>query len=168
MVDATRLTFDQTFRAEYAGIVRVVAPIVGSVEDAEAVVQDAFLKAFVRWRRIGGYDRPGAWVQRVAIRDAVRAAARARRRPDPRPPPADDPASGAAARVDLMRALGRLPARARAAVVLHHLAGWPVAEVADAMGCAEGTVRAHLHHGRRALAARPELAPEEVPTDDAR
>ena len=71
VVDGTRTTFDEAFRAEYADIVRVVAPIVGSVEDAEAVVQDAFLKAFTRWRRVGGYDRPGAWVQRVAIRDAV-------------------------------------------------------------------------------------------------
>ncbi len=168
MVDGARLTFDETFRAEYPGIVRVVAPIVGSVEEAEAVVQDAFLKAFVRWRRIGGYDRPGAWVQRVAIRDAVRAARRARRRPEVGPSSPHDPAVGAAARVDVTRALGQLPPRARAAVVLHHLAGWPVAEVADAMGCAEGTVRAHLHHGRQALAARPELAAEEVETDDAR
>src|SRR5687767_12130417 len=112
-------TFDETFRAEYPGIVRVLAPIIGSVEDAEAVVQDAFLKAFVRWRRIGAYDRPGAWVQRVAIRDGVRAAARARRRPEPPLPTRDDPAPGAATRVDLARALAGLPAQPRAAVVLH-------------------------------------------------
>lgn len=64
-------SFEDAFRAEYPGIVRVVTPIVGSVADAEAVTQDAFVKAFTRWRRIGGYDRPGAWVQRVAVRDAV-------------------------------------------------------------------------------------------------
>jgi RNA polymerase sigma-70 factor (ECF subfamily) len=160
VVDAT---FDETFRAEYPGIVRVVAPIVGSVEDAEAVVQDAFLKAFVRWRRIGAYDRPGAWVQRVAIRDAVRAATRSRRRQVLDHPPGADPAAATATRIDLARALAELPARPRAAVVLHHLAGWPVAEVAATLGCAEGTVRAHLHRGRQALAARPEL--EEVDTD---
>jgi RNA polymerase sigma-70 factor (ECF subfamily) len=163
VVDARGPTFDETFRAEYAGIVRVVAPIVGSVEDAEAVVQDAFLKAFVRWRRIGGYDKPGAWVQRIAVRDGVRFATRARRSPPGSAATSGDPAGATATRVDLSRALAELPARPRAAVVLHHLAGWPVSEVAATLGCAEGTVRAHLHRGRQALATRPEL--EEVDSD---
>ena len=44
--------------------------------DAEGLVQDAFVKAFARWGRIGRPDRPGAWGQRVAIRDAVRFARR--------------------------------------------------------------------------------------------
>lgn len=161
MVDDIRPTFDETFRAEYADIVRVVAPIVGSVDDAEAIVQEAFLKAFTRWRRVGRYDRPGAWVQRVAIRDAVRAARRGRRRPPIEGTPPDGVAT-AAARLDVGQALRALPPRQRAAVVLHHLADWPVAEVATALGCAEPTVRVHLHRGRQALAARPELEPEET------
>lgn len=165
-MDGRRPEFDEVFAAEYSAVVRVVAPIVGSVGDAEAVTQDAFLKAYLRWRRIGSYDRPGAWVRRVAIRDAVRVAHRARRHPAPAPAPSADPADGAATRVDVTRALQELPARPRAAVVLHHLAGWSVAEVADVLGCAEGTVRAHLHRGRQALAARPELGPEEVGADD--
>ncbi len=40
----------------------------------------------------------------------------------------------------------------------------PIAEIADVLGCAEATVRVHLHRGRRALAAsldleRPETDP---------
>lgn len=168
MVDAT--TFDDCFRAEYASVVRVVAPIVGSVAEAEAVTQDAFVKAFVRWSRIGGYDRPGAWVQRVAIRDAVRVAARARRTSTP----LDDHAAGTTPGADeaggdvdpeLLRAIGALPARQRACVVLHHLDDRPVAEIATTLGCREATVRVHLHRARSALAAS--LDPREV-TDGAR
>lgn len=63
-MDGSRLGFDDVFRAEYVDVVRAIAPIVGSVSEAEAVAQDAFLKAFVRWRRLCRYDRPGAWVRR--------------------------------------------------------------------------------------------------------
>jgi RNA polymerase sigma-70 factor (ECF subfamily) len=159
-------SFDDVFRDDYRDVVRVVAPIVGSVADGEAVTQDAFLKAFVRWRRIGGYDRPGAWVRRVAIRDAVRFAERRRRRPSPAAPPDPDVEHAVVTRLDLARVLGRLPPRQRACIVLHHLTDLPVAEVAEALGCTESTVRVHLHRARAVLAAALTADPEE--TTDAR
>lgn len=118
-VDGPRPTFEDAFREEYPGVVRVVAPIVGSVADAEGIAQDAFTKAYVRWARLSRYDRPGAWVRRVAIRDAVRFAERSRRSPEP-PAPDRDPVDAVVARIDLDRLLARLPARQRACVVLHH------------------------------------------------
>jgi RNA polymerase sigma-70 factor (ECF subfamily) len=155
-----RATFDDVFRAEYPGIVRVVAPIIGSTADAEGIVQDAFVKAYARWGRIGRYDRPGAWVRRVAIRDAVRLAER-NRRVSPAPTP-DDAVERIADRVDLLDAVALLAPRQRAAVVLHHLADWPVRDVADALGCAETTVRVHLHRGRTALAELLRVDSEEA------
>jgi RNA polymerase sigma-70 factor (ECF subfamily) len=160
-VDGRRSTFEETFRADYPGIVRVVSPIVGSVTDAEAVAQDAFAKAFARWRRIGRYDRPGSWVRRVAIRDAVRFAERSRRVVPDRPA-GSDPLDGLAAHLDLHAALSHLPARQRACVVLHYLADWPVSDVAEALGCRDATVRVHLHRARAALAASLEPRAEEM------
>jgi RNA polymerase sigma-70 factor (ECF subfamily) len=156
-----RDTFEEAFRAEYPSIVRVVSPIVGSAADAEAVVQDAFVKAFTRWKRIGRYDRPGAWVQRVAIRDGVRFAAR-HRRVAPSRPAAVDPAEAVTAHVDLHAALLLLPPKQRACVVLHYLADLPVSEVADLTGCREATVRVHLHRARTALAESLDTASEEI------
>lgn len=154
-------TFEDAFRSDYQPIVRVVAPIVGSLEDAEAITQEAFVKAYTRWRRVSGYDRPGAWIRRVAIRDAVRFAHRhhrflaalARR---------EDATESTAVDLDLYAALAQLPAKQRAAVVLHYLADWPTAEVADALDCSESTVRVHLHRARGALAARLAPQPEEL------
>jgi RNA polymerase sigma-70 factor (ECF subfamily) len=161
--------FEDLFRAEYPTVVRVLAPIVGSLGDAEAVAQEAFLKAYVRWGRVGRYDRPGAWVQKVAVRDGVRVA-RKLARSSPGEPPSEhgrwSEVSDVAGRTDLWRALSRLPARQRACVVLHHLADWPAARVAEALGCREATVRVHLHRGRAALAA--ELAPDRRETPDGR
>jgi len=45
-----------------------------------------------------------------------------------------------------------LPRRQAAAVTLHYLEDRPVTEVANILGCAEGTAKAHLHKGRATLA----------------
>jgi RNA polymerase sigma-70 factor (ECF subfamily) len=164
-VDGPSPDFEDAFRAEYSAVVRLCAPIVGSVPDAEAVAQDAFLKAFLRWKRLSRYDRPGAWIRRVAIRDAVRFAER-QRRTLPAPVSAPDPADTASARVDLDGAIAHLSPRQRACVVLCHLAAWPVGDTAEALGCSEATVRVHLHRARAALAVALATSSEEL-TDGA-
>lgn len=165
-MDGQAASFDDVFRDDYRDVVRVVSPIVGSVADGEAVTQDAFLKAYVRWRRISRYDRPGAWVRRVAIRDAVRFAERRRRRPAPEARLGADVEHAVITRLDIARVLGLLSPKQRACIVLRHLADVPVAEVADALGCSESTVRVHLHRARAVLAAALTADPEE--TSDAR
>jgi RNA polymerase sigma-70 factor (ECF subfamily) len=45
-------------------------------------------------------------------------------------------------------------------VALHYLEDLSVADIARVLGCAEGTVKAHLHHGREALARRLPLIKE--------
>lgn len=143
--------FERFFRGEYRMVVATVVPIVGSVEDAEAVVQEAFLKAHVRWRRVRRLDRPGAWVRRIAIRDAVRAVPTQRPQGDSRPVSAIGFDGDLVQRLELDDALRQLPPNQRAAVALHYLAGWPAADIGDALGCAEATVRVHLHRGRQHL-----------------
>jgi RNA polymerase sigma-70 factor (ECF subfamily) len=160
-VEGPGSTFEEAFRSEYPGVVRVISPIVGSVEDAEAITQDAFVKAYSRWKRIGGYDRPGAWIQRVAIRDAVRFVER-RRQPIPRPAVAGDSSDTVADTLDLEVALHQLSPHQRACVVLHYLADWPIADVAGAIGCSEATVRVHLHRARAAMATALEPEAEEI------
>ncbi len=163
-MDELRASFEETFRAEYPGIVRVLAPIVGTREDAEAIAQDGFAKAYHRWDKIGRYDKPGAWIQHVAARDAVRFARRRRNEPHDQPttPPLVEDIAGA---LDLDAAIRRLPAKQRASVVLHYLADWPVADVSQAMGCKEATVRVHLHRARAALAIELGAEPHEEVTD---
>ena len=55
--------------------------------------------------------------------------------------------------IDLVRALRRLSPNQRAAVVLHHAAGYPVADVAGIIGSTTGAVKVHLLRGRRRLRA---------------
>jgi RNA polymerase sigma-70 factor (ECF subfamily) len=61
----------------------------------------------------------------------------------------------------LLAAVRALPERQRRAVVLRHVVDLPVSSVAEAMGCAEGTVRALTHQGLEQL-RRSTTEPEEA------
>jgi RNA polymerase sigma-70 factor (ECF subfamily) len=140
--------FHDFFVREFPAVARTAYLILGDRALAEDVAQEALTRALVRWRRIGRYDKPGAWVRRVAIRLALRAGRR-------RPAPLDEIASvvpSIEARVDVRNGLAALPRMQRAAVVLHYFEQMPAGEIADVLGCAEATVRVHLHRARTTLA----------------
>ena len=68
-------------------------------------------------------------------------------------------------RVWVLDALARLSPRQRCAIVLRYYADLPVADVAEAMGCAPGTVKATLHTALERLQVRMSAdATEEVPS----
>jgi RNA polymerase sigma-70 factor, ECF subfamily len=148
----TGLDFDDFYRAQHGAVVATVWRVTGDGSSAEDIAQEAFAKALVRWRRVGRFDKPGAWVRRVAIRDAVRAVNRSRRSgplpaepPWPAPPVVlDDP--------ELAAAITTLPGNQRAAIVLYYLEDRSTGEVAELLGCGEATVRVHLRRARARLA----------------
>jgi RNA polymerase sigma-70 factor (ECF subfamily) len=143
--------FDALFRDSYTVVVRSVEWIVGDREVAREIASDAFVAALVHWRKVSGYEKPGAWVRRVAIRDAVRAAKRLARIVPV------DVLSAAPDRDDAVvvrAAVAELAPAQRAAVVLHYLHDLPVGEVARVLGCSEGTAKTHLFRARAALRTR--------------
>lgn len=126
----------------------------GDLGVAEEIAQEAYARAWPRWPKLSSYDDPSAWVRQVAANLAVsrwrRAKVAARflarnRRVETTSPP--DETS-----VALATALALIPEPQRRAIVLHHLADLPVAQVAAIERCAEGTVKARLSRGRAALA----------------
>src|SRR5262245_15765949 len=60
------------FRQEFARVVRTIHLIVRDQARAEDIAQDAFLRLFQNWPKVSRYERPEAWVRRVAIRIAMR------------------------------------------------------------------------------------------------
>jgi len=112
------------------------------------------MTASMRWDDIGHYDRPGAWVRRVAINLALNGKRRKttetsilqRLAVQPRPPEvrSGDP--------EVWDAIRKLPPRQRAVVVMHYLEDRPVAEVAEIMGAAVSTTTTNLGKARANLA----------------
>ena len=139
------------FRTEYQSVARTVELILRDRGRAEEVTQDAFIQLFTRWRRISKYERPGAWVRRVAIRMAVRAARREKVRAlveRNEPSQVED----AFPDVDLVAAIHTLPETQRAVIVLFYFEDLPVAEIAHILERREATIRSDLHRARNHLA----------------
>jgi RNA polymerase sigma-70 factor (ECF subfamily) len=66
------------FEDEYRSVLRTAFLIVRDQQRAEDVAQDAFVQLYQHWRKVSRYERPEAWVRRVAIRLAVREVKRTR------------------------------------------------------------------------------------------
>jgi RNA polymerase sigma-70 factor, ECF subfamily len=146
--------FESFYAASYRRLVVQLLGVTGNLQDAEDVVQEAFARAAVRWRRVSGYAVPEAWVRRVAFNLAVSASRRSRRflAAAARVGPPREVPGLSADELDLVAALGRLPQSYREVLVLHYLADLPVQEVAAELRVPVGTVSSRLARGRAALA----------------
>ena len=161
----------RAFDAFYVGtrgrLVHQLYALTGDAADAQECVQEAYARAWQRWSQVSGYDDPEAWVRTVARRVALSRWRKARNRvvayrrhgePEPVPAPSPD-------NVALVAALRQLPAAQREALVLHHLCGRSVQEVAGELRVPVGTVKARLSRGRAALAV---LLRDETLKEDSR
>jgi RNA polymerase sigma-70 factor, ECF subfamily len=143
------VTFEEFFRERYGEVVRSMRLLVGDHARAEELTQEAFTRACRHWRRVRALERPVAWVYVVATNEARRGWRRDQRAAATvalsDAPMAEDPAGTLATALDVRAALRQLTDRQRAAVVLRYVADLPIAEIAEVMGCATGTVKATLH-----------------------
>jgi RNA polymerase sigma-70 factor (ECF subfamily) len=144
--------FDAFYRDEYGTVLRTVSLALGDSARAEDVTQEAFARALKRWTRVRNLSKPAGWVVVVAVNADRKRWHRDRADSlEDREVIALDHAGGVATSVTLRDALMRLTVRQRSAVVLRYLADLPVAEVARALGCAEGTAKATLHQALRRM-----------------
>lgn len=128
----------------------------GSRDRALDLAQDVFLRVWERLDLLRDETGAAAWIRRVALNTALNAL-RGERRRLARVEPVAEPAVHEhvtprtplpVRRMDLEAALARLPARARAVLVLHDIEGYSDLEIGAELGIARGTVRAHLHRAR--------------------
>jgi RNA polymerase sigma factor (sigma-70 family) len=157
--------FEHFYLEEYPGVVKLVYALLGSRAAAEDIAQEAFLRAYRDWERVGSYEHQAAWVRRVAANLATsglrrrlleaRALARlaGRREPALEPLPTDQ--------ADFGRALRALPRRQAQAVALFYVEDLSIEQIAVVLDCAEGTVKAHLAKARHSLAKRLQMDHEE-------
>ncbi|MBO0844615.1 MAG: RNA polymerase sigma factor SigM [Nocardioides sp.] len=146
----------------------------GNPHDAADGLQDGLVAAYRRADSFRGDAAVTTWLHRVVVNaclDRIRSAKvrRAEALPDELDEQGsrgslltatgvtDDPEQAAIAedrRRALVDALGTLPAEQRAALVLVDMEGYSVAEAAQMLDCAEGTVKSRCARGRERLAKR--------------
>jgi len=158
--------FTAFYDATWARTVACAYAVTGDLGAAEEAAQEAYSRAWPRWSTLAAYDDPGAWVRQVPTRQAIsrwRRSRTARRFLATSRPPESAPAPDENT-VALVTALRSLPEVQRRALVLHHLAGFTVAEIATQERCPEGTVKARLSRGRAALVPLLDGTPNGEPT----
>jgi RNA polymerase sigma-70 factor, ECF subfamily len=159
---SARPVFEDVFRAHYARLVRALTVACGDAETAEDCVQDAFVRAHVRWAKVSRYDDPVGWIRHVALnrlRDHARKTGRGRRAVERFAGRREQHLSedGPTDAGDIGALLVGLPQQQRTAISLFYVGDLSVAEIASAMGLSDGAVKFHLHQGRKRL--EPLLGP---------
>jgi RNA polymerase sigma-70 factor, ECF subfamily len=140
-------------------LVRLSARMLGSLADAEDVVQEAYIKAY-RSLATGQFDGRSSvktWLYRIVTHASIDAMRSRSRRPpvaDTASEPSYDGQALAEAHValtELSDLLGELPPDQRAALVLKSVEGFTAPEIAELMGSTEGAVEQLLVRGRATL-----------------
>jgi len=146
-------------------VVSYLTRLTSDRDRAEDLGQETFLRLF---RSAGDYTEQGylrAFLYRIAT-NLVRSEERRERRLRlltpflSREEHAEPAATSGLLRQELHRevaaALARIPLRYRVPLVLHEIEGWSYVDIAEEIGCREGTVKSRVHRGRRQLKAKLE------------
>ena len=156
--------FEELYRAHASRLYSLALRMTGSEQDAEDLLQEAFLQAH---RKLGGFrgeSTLGTWLYRLTVNQCLdflrgRHARMARStglfdESGPSEPVQEAPVVPAAiSRMDLERSIARLPDGCRAAFVLHDVEGFAHQEVASMLGVSEGTSKSQVHKARAKLRA---------------
>jgi len=147
-----REAFDQLFRLLQEPLYRYIFSLVGARAPAEDILQEVFILIYrkIRWLREPELLRP--WVYRIATRESFKHLKRERRWSDKAevesvlldlPAPSRDELAPEL----IGQLVERLSPASRAVIVLHYLHEMPLAEIAEVMGVAVGTVKSRLAYG---------------------
>lgn len=152
MIDVTRPSFDHFYTDQAESITRALAVTLGDTELAADAMAEAMTRAWQRWPKISTYDKPAAWVYRVALNWAFSWRRRRRRE-------RERPVVLGAEQVDhgelVVRddsvdvAIETLSIEHRSVIVCRLYLDWSIETTAHALGIAPGTVKSRM---ARALA----------------
>ena len=149
--------------------------MLGSSADAEDAVQETLLRAWRASRRFEGRAAVRTWLYRIATNVCLDSLGHAARRPIPvedvpelagaggEPDPSEDALERERLRLAIVIAVGALPPRQRAVLLLRDVLSWRASEVADLLGMTPVGVNSTLQRARAALEALDPHQVSEVP-----
>ncbi|MEW5982388.1 MAG: RNA polymerase sigma factor [Acidobacteriota bacterium] len=156
---------EELYRTYSGRLYNVAYRFAGNATDADDLLQDTFLQAYRRLDTFRGEASLGTWLYRLAVNcclDHVRSKQGRQQHatgfledldlPEPAAPASWSPGA-ALDRIDLERAVAKLPPSYRAAFVLHDVEGLDHREVGTMLGIAEGTSKSLVHKARLRLRA---------------
>jgi RNA polymerase sigma-70 factor (sigma-E family) len=155
----SRQEFERFVTDRTAQLLRTACLITGNLTEAEDLVQETLLRVARHWPKVRGMEHPAAYARKILVNVALDGAVQRGRRKGEL---AAADSAGVYGLVDtlaqrdlqkvdtrqeLLGALGTLPSRQRAVVVLRYWEDLPEAEVAEVLGCSTGTVKSTASRG---------------------
>ena len=150
-------------KAHQASLYAYILRLSGKPDVAEDIVQDAFVRVLTNLHRFDPRYRFSTWLFTIAKRLYVNACQKHKpvydseivggaggSTAEPGLPTMESEFRGHA-RDSIGRALAELSSEQREIIVLFHQQEWPIAMIAQHMNMPEGTVKSHLHRGRRRM-----------------
>jgi RNA polymerase sigma factor (sigma-70 family) len=134
---------------------RIALSILRHPMAAEDAAQEACARVMLAITQLRSVPAFGVWFYRLVVREALAIERRTHRYEplDPQTLASASSLTDVLVRIDVLRALGGLPAAQRAVIALHYYADLNSREIGAIVGMPEGTVRYHLALARRKLEA---------------
>ena len=156
------MTFEEFAARRLPALLAFATVLTGQPATAEDLVQEVMIRANSRWNQIGELDRPESYVRKMLLNQFLSW----RRRSWRLIPVGDvvqsgsvpDHAVGYAEQVALLAAIAKLPKRQRAVLALRYYEDRSDAEIAELLGCSQGSVRGYA--ARAFATLRVDLRPE--------
>jgi RNA polymerase sigma-70 factor, ECF subfamily len=153
--------FEELYRQHSTRLFNLAWRMCGTRADAEDLLQEIFLLAYRKLPEFRGDSSVGTWLYRLAMNRCLDHLKSRQTRASSATSPLDEqtmPVSrragdGGIKRLDLERAIARLPEGARAAFLLHDVEGFQHQEIAGILGISEGTSKSQVHKARLRLRA---------------
>jgi RNA polymerase sigma factor (sigma-70 family) len=168
----TLTSFPEFYQQWWPPLVRCVISQASDTRWAEDIAQDTMMAASDNWEQLLTYERPDAWLFKVAIRSLRRLEAKIRERgllPDDAGSAAGDLGLAAvtddwiAGHLDIVAAIRSLPRRQAEVMFLHGICRYTYVEAAEILGIGEPTAKEHFRRGRERLRELLEAAPSAGP-----
>ena len=162
--DGDAAAFEELYRTHAGRLYSLLVRMAGSQVEAEDLLQDVFLHAYRKMASFRGDSTLGTWLYRLTVNHCLDVLRGRRTKMQRATDSLDDdesvePAAAmpmvptAVSRLDLDRAIAKLPGGCRAAFVLHDVEGLEHHEVASLLGISQGTSKSQVHKARMKLRA---------------
>jgi RNA polymerase sigma-70 factor (ECF subfamily) len=137
-------SFEEFYEATFRRVFTALCLVTGDRHEAEEVVQDAFVRVFERWDRVGNLEDPTGYLFRISMnvfRSRYRRASLGLRRALSLAPAATDDLAAVENRDEVVRLLLGLDPRQRAAVLLTAILDYSAEEAGRMLGIRASSVR---------------------------
>lgn len=160
MKDGDRDAFDELVTYFYPELLRMAYLISGSHTDSEDIVQETFVLCWVNRRKLKEPEYLASWLYKTLTREAWRVCRKNKREQPAEDIYENDPPKGRSVmdevldrcrQQELYRAIEGLPVKQRTALVLYYYNDMSTREIAQVIGCLEGTVKSRLFTARKKL-----------------